>query len=312
MTLVLFSAPDSVWDEYRDVLPRAIARAGVEARIIRDDALTDPTEVDYIVYAPSSRLKDFTPFTRLKAVLNLWAGVEAIAPNPTLKAPLARMVDYGLTEGMVEWCVGHTLRHHLGMDQDIRRNDAEWHPHVPPLARWRNITVLGLGALGEAVARALVDLNFRVTGWSRRQKDIGGICCLSGDDGLREALSSAEILILLLPLTDNTRDLMDRNRLALLPKGACVINPGRGPLIVDEDLIDALDSGQIAHATLDVFRTEPLPPEHPFWAHDGVTVTPHIASDTRPQSAADVVAENLRRGETGEPFLHLVDRSAGY
>lgn len=309
MIRVLFAAKAADWAEYAEVLPRAIAAAGVEAEVVTEAA---PETVDYIVYAPNSAVQDFRPFTNLKAVLNLWAGVENVVKNETLSVPLCRMVDFGLTEGMVEWCVGHTLRHHLGMDQDICRTDAEWRPHVPPLARDRKVTVLGLGALGEAVAVALERLNFDVAGWSRSAKEIPGIDSFSGDDGLEGALKRAEILILLLPLTSETRDLMNTERLGLMPEGAFVINPGRGPLIDDEALLSALDSGRIAHATLDVFRVEPLPKDHPFWAHPRVTVTPHIASDTRAESAAEVIAENIRRGEAGEPFLHVVDREAGY
>ncbi|MDE3081491.1 MAG: glyoxylate/hydroxypyruvate reductase A, partial [Paracoccaceae bacterium] len=120
------------------------------------------------------------------------------------------------------------------------------------------------------------------------------------------------IVVLLLPLTAETTDLLNARRIARMARGSFVINPGRGPLIDDGALLEALDAGQIAHATLDVFRTEPLPPDHPFWAHPNVTVTPHIAADTRAASAARVVAENIRRGEAGEPFLHLVDRARGY
>mgnify|MGYP001819719748 CR=1 FL=1 len=198
------------------------------------------------------------------------------------------------------------------MDQDICRTDAKWAPHVPPLARDRRVTVLGLGALGEAVALALHGLNFDVAGWSRTQKDIAGVKCLAGNDGLSAALDRADILILLLPLTGATENLMNAARLSCLPQGAVVINPGRGPLIDDDALIRALDNGHIAHATLDVFREEPLPPCHPFWVHPSATVTPHIASDTRAKSAAEVIAENIRRGEAGQPFLHLVNREAGY
>jgi len=174
------------------------------------------------------------------------------------------------------------------------------------------VTVLGLGALGQACARMLVQLGFPVTGWSRRPKDIPGITCLSGDDGLEQALRAADILVLLLPLTDETENLLDTLTLALLPEGAMIVNPGRGPLIDDDALMTALDRGHVAHATLDVFRQEPLPRDHPFWAHPQVTVTPHIASETRPETAAQVIAENIRRGEAGEPFLHLVDRAKGY
>jgi glyoxylate/hydroxypyruvate reductase A len=312
MIRVLFSAPRTDWDDYRDVLPAALAEAGVAANVEHVLEPERPEEVDYIVYAPSSRLKDFTPFTRARLVQSLWAGVEAVVGNETLTQPLARMVDEGLTEGMVEYCAGHVLRHHLGMDRDIRRSDAVWDPIVPPLARDRRVTVLGLGALGAAVGRTLSGLGFPVTGWSRRAKAIPGLTCLSGAEGLSTALYRADILVLLLPLTGETRDLMDAGRLALLPEGAVLINPGRGPLIVDDALLAALDMGRLAHATLDVFRTEPLPPDHPFWSHPKVTVTPHIASATRPASAARVVAENIRRGEAGEPFLHVVDRARGY
>jgi glyoxylate/hydroxypyruvate reductase A len=238
--------------------------------------------------------------------------VERIVGNPTLRIPLARMVDHGLTQGMVEWVCGHALRHHLGMDTHILHQDGVWRPEAPPLASDRRVSVLGLGALGAACARMLAHLGFRVTGWSRAPKEIAGLRCLSGAEGLRGALEAADILVLLLPLTPATENLLDAARLALLPPGAVILNPGRGPLIDDGALLAALDAGRIGHATLDVFREEPLPPAHPFWAHPRVTVTPHIASETRPESAAEVIAENIRRGEAGEPFLHLVDRRAGY
>jgi len=306
---VLFAARPDHWRTYETPLKQALARAGVDANLTTSAA---PEEVDYIVYAPNSEVQDFTPYTRTKAVLNLWAGVENIVGNPTLKIPLARMVDHGLTQGMVEWVTGHVLRHHLGMDRHILGQDGEWRAEVPPLASQRRVTMLGLGALGEACAQMLGHLGFPVTGWSRRAKDIPGITCLSGEDGLQAALQAADILVLLLPLTDETENLLDARTLALLPEGAMIVNPGRGPLIDDEALIAALDRGHVAHATLDVFREEPLPPEHPFWAHPGVTVTPHIASETRPETASQVIAENIRRGEAGAPFLHLVDRTQGY
>ena len=304
MPTVLFATP-SLWPEYRDALPAALAEAGIDATLVTEAA---PEMVDYIVYAPSSPLQDFTPYTRTRAVLNLWAGVERITGNPTLTQPLTRMVDPGLTEGMVEWVTGHTLRHHLGMDRHIVNPGHVWDPTCPPLARERPVTILGMGALGSACATALRALNFPVTGWSRTAKP----GCLHGEDGLAQALATAQILVTLLPKTPETENLMNADRLALLPQGAVILNPGRGPLIDDDALLAALDAGQIGHATLDVFRVEPLPQDHPFWTHPRVTVTPHIAADTRALTASKVIAENIRRGEAGEPFLHLVDRARGY
>lgn len=307
---VFFAAGRSLWSEYREPLGRALAEAGVAAEL--SDAAPDPAAVDYIVYAPPSAVQDFAPFTRAKAVLSLWAGVERIVGNPTLTQPLCRMVDPALTEGMVEWVVGHVLRHHLGMDRHIVNPGRVWDNTCPPLARERPVAMLGMGALGTAAAQALARLNFPVTGWSRTPKDVPGVACLSGEDGLEAALSRAQIVVTLLPKTAETENILDARRLALLPKGAVVLNPGRGALIDDAALLAALDSGHIAHATLDVFRTEPLPRDHPFWGHPRVTVTPHIAADTRAPSASRVVAENIRRGEAGEPFLNLVDRRRGY
>ncbi len=307
--LILFAAP-ALWPAYAKILPQALAEVGLAAQIVTE--ATDPALVDYIIYAPSAPLQDFTPFTRCKAVLSLWAGVERIVGNTTLTQPLARMVDPYLTEGMVEWVVGHALRHHLGMDRHIVNPTHLWDPTCPPLARQRPVAMLGLGALGLAAARALQTLNFPVTGWSRAPKVIEGLTCLSGEAGLKQALSNAAIVVSLLPRTPQTENLLNARTLAYLPKGAFILNPGRGPLIDDQAILAALDSGQVAHATLDVFRTEPLPQDHPFWTHPQITVTPHIAADTRPHSAARVLVENIRRSEAGAPLLHLVDRALGY
>ncbi|MDR9394671.1 2-hydroxyacid dehydrogenase [Roseovarius sp. SYSU LYC5161] len=306
---VLFAAGDDQWETYRTVLEQALAEAGVAANLSRG---LPPGSVDYIIYSPGSELQDFTPYTRTKAVLNLWAGVENIVSNETLTQPLARMVDDGLTRGMVEWVTGHVLRHHLNTDLHVCHQDGVWRHDPPPLAPDRPVGILGLGALGRACGEALARLGFPVTGWSRTRKDVPGLTCLAGEDGLRDVLARAEILVLLLPLTHDTETIIDAAALKRMPRGAVLINPGRGPLIDDDALLAALGSGHLTHATLDVFREEPLPTAHPFWAHPQVTVTPHIASDTRPATAARVIAENIRRGESGEPLLHLVDREQGY
>ena len=306
MTLIFFAAP-ALWPEYRDLLPGLLANAGLSATVVTEVA--NPALVDFIIYAPSAPLQDFTPFTNCKAVLSLWAGVERIVGNATLTQPLCRMVDTGLTEGMVEWVAGHALRHHLGMDRHIVNPAHVWDPTCPPLARERPVAMLGMGALGTAAARALTALNFPVTGYSRTAKAIPGIPTTTD---LARALSTAQIVVTLLPKTPDTENILNAETLSWLPRGAVILNPGRGPLIDDTALLAALDTGQIGHATLDVFRAEPLPQDHPFWTHPRVTVTPHIAADTRASGAAKVLVENIRRALAGEPLLHLVDRALGY
>lgn len=308
---LLFSAPAADWPEWLPHLERACAGRGLDVTILdRTDA---PETIDYIAYSPQGGLVDFAPFTNLKAVLSLWAGVERIVGNETIRAPLCRMVDPGLREGMVEYVTGHVLRHHLGIDAHVLGQDGVWRGGAfPPLARDRPVGVLGLGELGHACAQALRGLGFDVAGWSRRLREDAGFPTFSGSDGLGGILARSEILALLLPATPATENLIDAAALARMPAGAIIVNPGRGTLIDDAALLAALDDGRIGHATLDVFRVEPLPPDHPYWAHPRVTVTPHVASDTRPGTAAGAVAENICRGQAGEPFLHLVDRDRGY
>ncbi|KPD13961.1 glyoxylate/hydroxypyruvate reductase A [Phaeobacter sp. 11ANDIMAR09] len=308
MIKVQFAARPERWDTYQAPLREAFAKAGLQVDLRQDHA---PAEVDYVIYAPNSDLQDFTGYTACKAVLSLWAGVEKITGNTTLTQPLCRMVDPGLTAGMVEWVTGHVLRYHLDIDRSLKTQD-RWDPVVPPLAQERPVTVLGLGALGAACATALAQLGFPVTGWSRSAKCIPGITCEYGDAGFARALQQAQILILLLPDTPATHNTLDAKTLSLLPKGARIINPGRGPLIEDAALLAALDSSHLAHATLDVFRQEPLPQEHPFWAHPQITVTPHIAAETRPLTASQMIVQNIQRGETGLPLLNQVNRDLGY
>lgn len=310
MTLtVLFAAGSERFEDYAQPLARAFDGAGLRARLVLQ---ADPAAVDYVIFAPGGPIKDFTPYTRCKAVLSLWAGVERIVANPTLTQPLCRMVDTSLERGMVEYVTGHVLRHHLGMDRYINRPLLGWTSQVPPLATERPVAVLGLGVLGRACAAALSDLGFPVLGWSRSPRQIGAITCHHGAQGLVDALERAQIVVTLLPHTAQTEALIDARALARMQPGAVLINPGRGALIDEDALLAALDSGHLGHATLDVFRTEPLPDAHPFRSHPRVTATPHIAAATRPASAAGVIAENIRRGEAGEPFAHLVDRSRGY
>jgi glyoxylate/hydroxypyruvate reductase A len=311
MIKILFSASQKDWKKYKTELTRAMDDTKLVYEITTDLNCLD---ANYIIYAPSGGLEDFSKFKSLKAILSLWAGVENITGNTTIKVPLCRMVDTGLTQGMVEWVTGHVLRHHLDLDKYIKVQDGVWRNNTyPPLASDRNLTILGLGELGLSCAKTLSDLNFKVHGWSRSQKNnIGNIKCYFGNDGLTKALSRAEILILLLPLTKETNGLIDERMLSKMPYGSIILNPGRGHLINDSALLRAIESGQVSHATLDVFEIEPLPKDHRYWVNEKVTVTPHIASVTRASSSCDVIAKNILRGERGDSFLHLVDRKKGY
>lgn len=300
---VLFAAPDSKWDEWS----MALVSACPEMRLSRSG---DPENFDAIIYAPGGEIEDLSPYRNARLVQSLWAGVERIVGNPTLTQPLARMVDPGLARGMAEYCSGWTMRGHLEMDSYAQ--DGIWrNGQVPPLAPERQVTILGMGELGRATADMLTGIGFRVTGWSASGRPVEGIEIFGAAD-LDRALERAEILVTLLPDTAATRGLMDADRLARLPRGAWLINPGRGSLLDDDALLGSLDAGHLGHAVLDVFRTEPLPHDHLFWSHPKVTVTPHIAADTRPETAAPVVAENLRRAMSGRPILNLVDREKGY
>ena len=311
MTLILMSVDDAEFAEYSEAIRDACAARGVSIDLA--DGATDPAEIDIIVHTPAGPVTDFSPFTKLRAVLSLWAGVERVVGNRTLTAPLCRMVDPGLTEGMVEYVAGHVLRHHLGLDAVLAQQDGIWRAgSVPPLARERRVGMLGLGALGTACAQALTGLGFAVSGWSRRPASVPGVACHTGADGLAEVLATSDIVVTLLPATPETTDLLDAARIARMKPGAVLINPGRGTLIDDTALLAALDTGHLAHATLDVFRTEPLPPGHPFWSHPRVTVTPHIAATTRAETSAPVIAENVARIVEGRDLLYRVDRAAGY
>lgn len=228
MLNILFAAGAKRWPDYEPILTQGFADAGLDVHLAFD---LPPAQVDYIIYAPDSDLQDLSPYVNCKGVLSVWAGVEALLRNDTITQPLCRMVDDdGLARGMMEWVTGHVLRYHLGMDRHIVNPDRIWDCSPPPLASQRKVTVLGLGALGQTCARMLADIGFQVSGWSRNQKSIDGITCFSGDDGLVTAMAGAEILVLLLPFTPATGNVVNADTLSLLAKGAYVINPGRGPV----------------------------------------------------------------------------------
>lgn len=254
-------------------------------------------------------------FKSLKAIFGLGAGVERLLNDPDLPpdVPVVRMVEPELTRGMVEYVLWQTLYHHRRMwELEEAQAEGAWRPHVYPASWDRTIGILGLGELGSAAAEKLTAYGFKVRGWSRSPKSLSKVESFAGTDQLPAFLSACEILVCLLPLTAETRGILNASLFAQLPKGASLINAARGGHLVEADLLAALKSGQVQAATLDVFEPEPLPPEHPFWTTPRVFVTPHNASITDPHSAARRIARLIDGFEAGRPLENVIDRSRGY
>jgi glyoxylate/hydroxypyruvate reductase A len=214
---------------------------------------------------------------------------------------------------MAEYVVLHALRYLRQLPgYEANQNKGLWQRLPDRAASDTGVGVLGLGNLGLATARKLRLFDFPVAGWTRSPRDAGDIEVFAGKDQLSAFLARSQIVVCLLPLTDETRNILDARAFATMPKCAYLINAGRGEHVVEEDLLAALGSGQLAGATLDVFRTEPLPTDHPFWRHPKITITPHNSAATRDAHGADIILENIRRTRAGQPLIHLVDKAAGY
>lgn len=253
-------------------------------------------------------------FPNLEVLFSSGAGVDQFDFAALPQAlPVVRMVEPGIVRGMVEYVTHAVLGLHRDMPQ-YRRQQQEglWKALPVRPASERRVGVLGLGSLGQAVLAQLVSLGFDCAGWSRTRHEVEGVQCHAGADELKAFLARTDILVCLLPLTDSTRGFLDAKLFAMLPKGAGLVHVGRGPHLVERDFLDALASGQIGDAVLDVTDPEPLPPTHAFWRHPRIEITPHIASMTQPLSAAEALLENLRRFEAGEPMVGRVDRAKGY
>jgi glyoxylate/hydroxypyruvate reductase len=239
---------------------------------------------------------------RLRFVQSLWAGVERLLADPTLPAgvPLARMVDPALAAAMAESVLWAVLSLHRGFfDYQRQQREGVWHQHDQRRASEVDVLVLGQGAMGGAASARLVQQGYRVAGWRRGSE-------------LTPLLDGAEIVVNLLPLTAETRGLLAAPLFARLAPGAAIVNFGRGGHLVEDDLLQALDSGRLRHAVLDVYATEPLPAGHAFWSHPRVTMLPHAAALTDPRSASAVAAANLRALRDGRPLAHRVERGRGY
>ncbi|WP_424814504.1 2-hydroxyacid dehydrogenase [Roseococcus sp. YIM B11640] len=265
-----------------------------------------------LVWAPPPGF--FAPYKDLRLVVNLGAGVDSLVRRDDLPPlPISRLNDAGMVQLMASY-VTHAVTHYARDFHLMERNRLKgvWEYIHPRALSSHRVSVMGLGELGGAAASALAGMGFTVTGWARSAKSIAGVRCLSGAEGFRTALGEADTVVLMLPLTPQTTGVIDAAAFAAMKRGVNLVNVGRSRLVDEPALIEALRSGQVAEATLDVFDEEPLPYAHPFWGMENVRITPHIASITVPESAAVDVAESIRRVLRGEPPLHQVDATRGY
>ncbi|SEJ58923.1 2-hydroxyacid dehydrogenase [Paraburkholderia diazotrophica] len=273
----------------------------------------DPAAVHYLAaWQPPADIMQTLP--NLKVIFSVGAGIDqfdlsSVPPH----VAVVRMTEPGIAEGMVEYVTQAVLTIHRDLfDYAVQQRERVWLERPVRAASTRRIGVLGLGMLGTAVLNTLRLFGFPCAGWSRSPHEIAGVECYTGIESLDAFLARTDILVCLLPLTDATRGLIGKRVFGALPEGASFINVGRGQHVIQQDLLDALDSGRLHAAILDVTEPEPLPPTHPFWTHPRVRLTPHIASATRPETAVDVVLENLRRHRAGEHMIGEIDRTRGY
>jgi glyoxylate/hydroxypyruvate reductase A len=290
---------------------------GRRVALLPDDAI-DPSEVHYAaVWKPAEAA--LSAFPNLRVIFNLGAGVDALIADPRLpRVPIVRVAIEDLTGRMTEYVVFHVLMHHRQQLYlwDCQRRQ-KWEPKFQWPAAAIQVGIMGLGVLGLDAAQALKRLGFRVSGWSASPKDVAGIDCFSGENGFKPFLQRTNILVCLLPLTDQTRHILNRNTFSMLdrtsPLGAPVlINAGRGGLQDEADILDCLNDGTLGAATLDVFQTEPLPQNSPLWRHPGVLVTPHNAADTDPVEISKYIALQIERFEAGGALENIVDLARGY
>ncbi len=297
---------------------RFLAVCGDRAVVLLPDDEVDPSEVHFAaVWKPPQGA--LSAFPNLRVIFNLGAGVDALMADPSLpRVPIVRVAVGDLTGRMTEYVVLHVLMHHR---QQLYLQDRQHHKKWEPKDQWTasaiGVGIMGLGVLGQDAALALQRLGFRVSGWSSSPKAIAGIECFSGAGGLRPFLQRSNILVCLLPLTAQTRHILNRETFSMLdrtsPLGAPVlINAGRGGLQKESDILACLDDGILGAATLDVFEIEPLPADSRLWTHPNVIVTPHNAADTDPDEISRYVARQIERFEAGGVLENIVDPARGY
>jgi len=273
----------------------------------------DPAAVRYL--AAWTLPEDLaTTFPNLDVLFCVGAGVDQLDLSKVpVRITVVRMIEPGLVDGMVEYATLAVLALHRDWPAYLaQQRERQWKALPVRRAASRRVGVMGMGVLGCAVLAKLRGFGFPCAGWGRTQRSVEGIECFAGAESLPAFLARTDILVSLLPLTESTRGLLGRRVFEALPSGAALVSVGRGAQVVQEDLLAALDAGRLSAAVLDVTSPEPLPPEHPLWAHPRVIVTPHIASETQPESSASVILENVLRHRRGEPLAGIVNRSRGY
>ncbi|WP_424493288.1 2-hydroxyacid dehydrogenase [Salinimicrobium sp. GXAS 041] len=308
MSIVIISDRDpKAWTE-------ALAENKPHLKVELYPEVENKEEVEYaLVWNHPSGV--FEEFPNIKVIASMGAGVDHILRDPQLPkmAKITRIVDEQLAKDMAEFVLALVLNklRNLSLHQYFEQ-EKEWKPKSYQRIQEITVGIMGMGELGTSVGKKLVDNNFEVIGWAGSKKDLQDIKVYSGEEELDEFLSKSDILICLLPLTPQTENILNKDLFQKLPKGAYLINVARGKHLVEEDLLKMLDNEQLSGAALDVFRTEPLPKDHPFWKHEKVQVTPHIASVTKPSSVVSQVLENYERMKAHEPLKNVVDKQKGY
>ena len=310
MRILLHRADGSTlpWlQDFADALPEAELEVWCEG--------VAPPRCDYaVVWAPP--LAMLPELAQVKAIFNTGAGVDALlglgAALPH-GIPIVRLGDAGMGLQMAEYVTHALLRYFRRFDEyEMQARSRQWRPLAPHQKPDFAVGVLGMGVLGSRVLEALAPFGFPLRGWSRTQKEKAGVACFAGADGLDEFLRGTRVLVNLLPLTPATSNLLNGSNLAKLPPRAYLINLGRGAHVAEPDLLALIKSGHIAGATLDVFRNEPLPPQHPFWLEPRITITPHVSALTLRRESVQQIAAKIRDLEAGKPIADVVNRNEGY
>ncbi len=307
---ILFHAADANPEPWLTELQAALPQARLRLWQEGDDA---PADHAIVWKPPVSMLRGRTD---LKAIFNLGAGVDAILQlGDALPAgvPIVRLDDAGMGAQMAEYVSHAVLRYFRRFDQfAVQQAQGQWRFAKPHEKSTFSIGILGLGVLGSRIAAAIAPFGFPLHGWSRTPKSLQGVTCHAGADGFDAFMAASKVVVCVLPLTTGTTDLLDAAALAKMPRGGYLINVARGAHVVEGDLLAAIASGQLAGATLDVFRQEPLPADHPFWREPRITLTPHIAAVTLRGDSVRQIAAKIVRLEAGETVPGMVDRGRGY